>query len=832
MVNLAAPPDGEFSEQQPSSLRLAVYEVSGDTKKALAKLEVSAKLDGTCDVKISSESDTAANEIRDLLDRKRSERSEQPQQNLTDEQTLEKAGAKLKEILAEEGYKVEVLPAADHTLSFVMDMRTGAMIGTHTPLHDAIASDSDAIAQRIFDSLATKFKQDQDELAGRISTAITEGLHADAMQLVCQAYESGSAGLPPTELLLDALHSVDLSAATDEQRLTVLKWRTLAAEALGKSDVAATAAEELLSGWGHTFSAEQVSELRMILAAGAMKRGSKETALMLWRELLNEPRSLGAGNRGWAWRNISFALPVDDPEALRAARYSADAFMEAGDKNGAAKSLMQVANCLLHSEPTQALAAIDEILPLLDSDALAYRPVKAATLHARANRLMKLGRYTEAAADAQSAVDLWRGIMGTESELVSSLYLAAFAAEGAGDKAANIRLKSEADKLAAALPTSRFALGNRLLALSEVFNKEDADKLAADAIRDGDHDVVASVRYVQASNDVTLSDSSRLMLLEEGLNALEKVNSRSSMVTVLQCAIGNQLTKMSQYKRARGWYEKVLKTEPLDKSAREGLLNCLWQAEAWAEAVLFLKSQLALLGEMPGLMFAYGRSMFEAGDMPGAFRALRKAEELAESMPHVKANASALAQRALALAGTIPPLTQASDPPLPVTLDDLDQELERFSSFVAGAKRMVFWTKLDSSADYDWIAKPERQAQHLLHTFLKARFLDRIDVFEEIATGAGRLDIYVQLHGGLSAVIELKMCGFGYSSSYASAGEEQIVHYMSNRRSAIGYLVVFDARLNDFATPLTEAPRQDSLTIRSHFVDVRPRVSARGNKKR
>jgi tetratricopeptide (TPR) repeat protein len=831
MDDSAGPPDGKLSQQKPASLRLAVYDTSGGARKALARLEVSAKLDGTCDVKISSESDASAAEIHELLERKRAGKSSQPSQSLTTEETLEKGSAKLKEILIGHGYEVEVLPAGDHTLSFVMDMRTGTMIGTHAPLHDAVASDSDIMARRIFDSLAAKFKKVQDELAAQILDAIAGGSHADALGLICEAYESGNLGFPTTEALLEALQSVNLTAATDDQRQTVLKWRTHAAEALGKSDVSAVAAEELLSGWGHTFNVEQTGELRMILATAAIKRGSKETALMIWRELLDEPRSLSAENRGWAWRNISFALPVDDPEALQAARYSADAFLEAGGKKEAAKSLMQVANHLLHCEPARALSAIDEILPLLDSDALAYRPARAATLHARANRLMKLGRHAEAATDAQAAVNTWRGIMGAECELVSSLYLAAFAAESAGDESANARLKSEADKLAAALGTPRFALGNRLMALSETFNKEAALQLLADAARDGDHDVVASVRYVQAAKDATLSDSGRLMLLEEGLNALEKSGSRSSVVVSLQCAIGNQLMKMSQYKRARDWYEKAIRAEPLGKNAREGLLNCLWKMEAWGEAALFLKSQLALLGEMPGLMFAYGRSMFEAGDMPGAFRALRRAEELAESTSPVKAEARSLAERALALAGTIAPLTQTPDPTLPATLDELDKALEHFASFISGAKRMVFWTKPESS-DYVWIEKPERQAQNLLHTFLKARFQERIDVFEEIATGAGRLDIYVQLYGGLAAVIELKMCGFRYSSSYASAGEGQITHYMSNRRSSIGYLVVFDARLKDFASPLTDTPHQDSLTIRTKFVDVRPRVSAKRIKER
>lgn len=790
---------------------------------------MSALADGSCSISVSSESEAVAANIRELLNRRKVGHCAPHPGDLTEARLLDAAFVQLKAVLAEAGYYVEVLPVSEHKFAFVLDMQTGEMIGTHTSRHEATSPGGDDIARMIFESIATKFKEVQDELADQIIEAVAQGLHADAVELICQGYESGGAEFAPTLRLLEALQSVDLTAATDDQCKTALSWRTNAAQALGKADVAAVAAQALLSGWGHTFTVEQTGALRMILAVGAMQRGSKEAALMIWRELLDDPRSLGVDNRGWAWRNISFALAAEDPEALRAARYSADAFLEAGDKKQAAKSLMRVANVLLHSEPTKALSAIDEIMPLLDSDDLAYRPIRAATLHARADRLMKLGRYREATEDARLAVAGWRGLVGTEPDLTSSLYLAAFAAELHGDKVSHAQLKAEADELAATLSTSHFALGNRLIALSKHFSSELAQQLTADAENAGEYDVVASVQHVRATLDIGLGEHDRLMLLEEGLAVLERADRSSPMVAVLQVAIGNQLTNMSQFGRARSWYEKALKREPDDEHARDGLLNCLRTLGAWADAVAFLKSQVALRGEMPGLMFAYGQAMYESGDMPGAFRTLKKAASLAESDFAMKAQASALAERALELAGAMPPLPVVTDPRLPVTLEEFDAELTRFGMFVAAAKRMMFWTKSEG-ADYMWIARPERQAQHMLHTFLKARFLDRIEMFEEIATGAGRLDLYVQLFGGLSAVVELKMCGFGYSSAYAAAGEEQISHYMGNRPSAIGYLVVFDARLEGFAVPLTAMPHQNTLTIKTHFVDVRPRVSARSNR--
>jgi hypothetical protein len=185
-------------------------------------------------------------------------------------------------------------------------------------------------------------------------------------------------------------------------------------------------------------------------------------------------------------------------------------------------------------------------------------------------------------------------------------------------------------------------------------------------------------------------------------------------------------------------------------------------------------------------------------------------------------HANELRERALELGGTILP----PEPPKPaagaVTRDEFGTALDGFARFVAAEKRMGFWDK-PSDGDYQWIPRPEKRAQDLLHTALKARFEDRIEVFEEIGTGAGRLDLYVKLEGGLSIVVELKMCGFGYSSNYAAAGEEQINHYMDNRKTHLGYLVVFDARLDKLGQRLLSDARGPH-TIIEKLIDVTPRV--------
>ena len=46
----------------------------------------------------------------------------------------------------------------------------------------------------------------------------------------------------------------------------------------------------------------------------------------------------------------------------------------------------------------------------------------------------------------------------------------------------------------------------------------------------------------------------------------------------------------------------------------------------------------------------------------------------------------------------------------------------------------------------------------------------------------------------MKIVVELKMCGGSYTARYAARGVNQLGHYMTSKKSHLGYLVVFDAR--------------------------------------
>lgn len=155
---------------------------------------------------------------------------------------------------------------------------------------------------------------------------------------------------------------------------------------------------------------------------------------------------------------------------------------------------------------------------------------------------------------------------------------------------------------------------------------------------------------------------------------------------------------------------------------------------------------------------------------------------------------------------------------------ELGKCLDDFAYYISADQRMTFWRFNNSDKKYEWIHSPESYAKQLLLTFLNGRFGQSIFVVEEIKAGAGKIDVFITSTLGDKVIVELKMCGHGYTEGYARDGMEQITHYMENKKTEMGYLIVFDSRANNFAQGFTLAESVNGKTILTRIADVRPYV--------
>ena len=487
---------------------------------------------------------------------------------------------------------------------------------------------------------------------------------------------------------------------------------------------------------------------------------------------------------------------------------------------------MHLSHLLEHESPAKAIEQLDATLQIVTQSGLLGNELRAAIQHAKGNRYLALRSYDPGLAAALEAVQLRRGVAGAEPELISSLHLAVMMANGLDDNDQAAELEREAEALEAQTQSARFKVARRVQGLFERFDQKVAEDLLNEVNGLEDPELIAAAGVARAMADPNLTVASRLQRLEAILRDLDGRGASSGVKQPAMLAVATLLRNDKQFERAASWIRRALDNSPLDISIGELLLDTLWRAEDWGGAAIFLKKQIDRLGHKPGLLTAYGRSFLEAGDLSAAVTALTQALKVVGDDAAAKAQIEQLRNRALDLGGTLAAPEPRPTETAPVMRYEVEQALKDFAHFVAADKRMAFWTK-EGQADYEWTSHPERRAQDLLHTFFKARFQERISVFEELNTGAGRLDLLLKFHGGLSAIFELKICGFGYSSTYAAAGEDQIRHYMENRDVHLGYLIVHDARLMDFAQALIAGDSTAQDTIVEIFVDVRPRVSSR-----
>ncbi|MGH9563070.1 MAG: hypothetical protein ACRD3S_16580, partial [Terracidiphilus sp.] len=380
----------------------------------------------------------------------------------------------------------------------------------------------------------------------------------------------------------------------------------------------------------------------------------------------------------------------------------------------------------MRTDPAEAVKKLDEMIDILDKEGLNDRHIRGAALHARANRLSKLYKHADAFRDAAAAVELQRGLMGAEAGFISSLHLASIEAGLIGETEKSSAFAAEAAKLTEELKIPHFLLAERVTALVKAFDPNVAEEVLRDAEAAGNLEIIASVRVLQGTLDKSLTPMQRLSLLEETYRMVKEAPGRRPLLHTIMHGVARQLAAMNELPRAAKWLRRTIADDPHDMQAGGELLNCLWQMEKWGEAAVFVRTQLDLVGEKPGMLFAYGRSLFEAGDMSNAVTALTRSLKLAGSDVNLQKQATELREKALEAGGTVPPPVHERSAKDLVTREEFERALDDFARFIKARKRMEFWAKLDGE-ERKWVSRPERLAQNLLHTFLQARFRDNVE---------------------------------------------------------------------------------------------------------
>ncbi len=506
--------------------------------------------------------------------------------------------------------------------------------------------------------------------------SLSQGDVNGAVRAIRDARDKGTLAFPSSPALLKAVTAIDVAGLNQEARRLVRDARLFVSGGLGAWDVIGTEADALLAEDKDTLTADQVVDLRLASATSALKRGHTESGLLVIRELLRSEGGLPAKKRGWCWRNISLALEPSDAEAGNAARQSADAFLQAGEKKEAAKSLVRLADCLAFGQPEDAIRALDEMFALAAEKGLDERDLGSAARHIRAIRLAELGRHSEAFDDAMAAVELRRGIGGLETQLANSLYLASMEAEHIGRPEEARKLEDEADALSQSNPDPQHRFAVEVATLFSSFDKAKAEDLCKRAEASGAVEIVAAVRVATAELDSTLDEAARIGLLERTLDDLDASDVHDRAKEPARFALAMRLARVGQEGRAENWYRQILAASPNNFPVRDRLIQCLWNQKKWGEAAKLLSGEIDRFGKTPALLFGRGKSLVEAGDFSTAIPLLTESMALTDD-PHLKELSRAMRDRALESGGTVPPPQATPSPANPITYEALESALAR-----------------------------------------------------------------------------------------------------------------------------------------------------------
>ncbi|MCW2273037.1 hypothetical protein GJ654_02900 [Rhodoblastus acidophilus] len=720
------------------------------------------------------------------------------------------------------GLGVDRLPAADVELKFEIDLRSGVLVGRSQALHPFAKAD-DAITRGVREAISKAFDPAVETLLKALKVQISAGEHAEAARLITENENAHLAILSRHNGLLDTICQIDRSKLTQELRIALQRVLITFAGNQSREELVGDDAEDLLRediGLDH----EARIYLQTFIGVAAIRRGRDEYAISTWRGLLRTPGQITARQRGWIWRNLSMALGNDEPEAIRAAENAIDAFLEAGDKREAAKSINQLSVLLEKTEPKNALQQYDRMLTVISRNGVMDDEICANIFHAKALKQLDSGDPGEALQSAKAAIKVREGLIGVEEALLSSMHLAAICALNVGLEHEHLQIDAAIKQLESQLKSGHFKIARRVQSLLVCYKEDEARELLREVEGKSD-ELFAGVSIAAAIKNPNLTPIQRIGKLEATLRELEQRKVHEDTKYPARLAIAQILRDEGEWLRAAKWYYKILECSHMNILVKQLLIDTLWQAKEWGSAATFIKQELDAVGDRPGLLYAYGISLYEDGRYSDAVKALHDALRLADRNETLQEKIRALRDQALDRGGTIMPRTTPISPDAPVTLDYIGGVLSAFRDFISGSERMGFWHKSDKAKDYEWISSPERHGQKLLRAFAKGHFLDRVDEFEELWTGAGRLDVLLKFAGGLSIIIELKMCGFRYSSNYAASGETQIRHYMRSRNVHVGFLIVFDARLQQNGEKLLVGATNSQDTIDEILIDVRPRVT-------
>jgi tetratricopeptide (TPR) repeat protein len=668
------------------------------------------------------------------------------------------------------------------------------------------------IGRRIHESLQNMPANIAHDALEQVQDKISENAHSDAIGILREnAFFISKLTDKRVLSIIDSINSLGLDP---ELRKYHLLLSLAYASHINATQAAVNYIDLLENEFGDTLDEQYLNGFILERAQLALDKGQRSLAVISYNELTYK-KNASSRHVAVAYQGLAF-LSSSDEDRAHYTKLSADKFLESGAKKSAISNLLVLSGLQAKELPALALETLEICLKLVNSEDIYDRHGKASLLQSKAEYLHKLGRKKQALETIEEAFVLEEGVLGAENSLHTSYRLAAqYASElGLGDKS-NEFIKS-AISIASTIKDEIFILQS-IVAEHYIEHEQLSKELLEEVLDFGNSSLIGTVLLKESINPAnTLVES--MMFLEDALKHLEKRDSKN-LIDLVHFHFGFIYQKQGLKGAAETSYLKSLDANPYNYSSANNLALIYMEDESWTKAENFFSARVKLLGELPNICFLYGKALYKQHKYQEALSYFRKAN------PDINNIQDLIEQCIDNMSKGMVSISFKPEFIVHITSDDILAALKEFSETISHNSRMHFWQFDKTKGKYKWSSRPEETTKQLLIASLSAKFgKDNITIIQEQRAGAGFIDLYVLFSGGLKVVIELKMCGEGYSSSYAISGEDQIIHYQNNTEANLGYLLIFDARKRDFAKGLKDIQIVGNKTIYSIAVDVRNKV--------
>lgn len=698
-----------------------------------------------------------------------------------------------------------------NTVSFEIDLKNRRMIGSS----DGDSSTKQDIGRKIAKSIARTLDGISDDWLKTFDEKITDEDYEGAYKVFEK--NRGLLQFSKDKTVLQKLRNMDISKINRDGGKEYLTFLIAYSSHIGERANSLDDIETLLNQYEEDLDPLLVQNLLLEKANIAAINGLHNKASVLYKNVISSDDS-DSGIIAWAYQGLS-KIADSDEDIIDFAEKAADKHLESGAKDEAIKNILKISDIKSSNNPEEATKLIDRCIDLYGSEKLIDREFLASLKHKKSNYLHRIGQNKEALPFAEQACNLRRGLIGNEIELHASLSLAKLLADSNGEDDKAEMYKNESNSLSDIIDDENFTLRSEIVeTISEGKNID--EELLYRVISSCDNSILSGVLLYQSTN-ISLPIEESIELLDRARIAIEKQHDKRMLETIY-FSIAEKYRLEGMISEAFDYYKKSLSFNQYFHSPVQNCIAMLFNEKRWKDAEDFVKTRLDLVGELPNTCFAYAKALLENKKYSLAFKYFKKSnsnvagrdEYISECLENIGES-------------EIYSLDYVDETPVKfITAEMFCKSLKEFSTSISSDSRMHFWYRDKTTGKYKWTKNPEELSKQMLITFLNGKFgKGSIEILQEVRAGAGFIDLYVLLSGGLKVVIELKMCGGGYSSTYALSGESQIIHYQNNKATKLGFLVVFDARARDYGKHFKKLQTIGDHTIYSVAVDMRTEVT-------